>query len=34
MEASGSFKVAAGTKAVAAVTKGGKAVASVRFSVK
>lgn len=34
LEASGSFKVAAGTKAVAAVTKGGKPVASVRFSLK
>jgi len=34
LEAAGSFKVAAGTKAVVAVTKAGKAVASVRFVLK
>ncbi len=34
LEASGSFKVAAGTKAVVAVSKGGKSVASVRFTLK
>lgn len=34
LEASGSFKLAAGTKAVAVVSKGGKSVASVRFALK
>ena len=34
LEAAGTFKVAAGTKAVAIVTIGGKAAATVRFVVK
>ena len=34
LEASGSFKVASGTKAVIAVSKAGKSVASVRFTLK
>lgn len=34
LEASGSFKVGAGTKVVAAVSKAGKAVASVRYTLK
>ena len=34
LEASGSFKVPAGTKAVVAVSKAGKSVASVRFTLK
>lgn len=34
LEASGSFKVSAGTKVVAAVSKAGKSVASIRFTLK
>ena len=34
LEAAGNFKVAPGTKAVVAVSKVGKAVASVRFTLK
>ena len=34
LEATGSFKVPAGTKAVVAVSKAGKSVASVRFTLK
>ena len=34
LEAAGTFKVASGTKAVVAVSKVGKAVASVRFTLK
>lgn len=34
LEATGSFKVGTGTKAVVAVSKAGKAVASVRFLLK
>ncbi|EKD97785.1 MAG: hypothetical protein ACD_23C00745G0003 [uncultured bacterium] len=34
LEAAGNFKVASGTKAVVAVSKVGKAVASVRFTLK
>ena len=34
LEATGSFKVGTGTKAVVAVSKAGKAVASVRFVLK
>ena len=34
LEALGSFKVPAGTKAVVAVSKAGKSVASVRFTLK
>ena len=34
LEAAGNFKVASGTKAVVAVSKVGKAVACVRFSLK
>ena len=34
LEAAGSFKVPAGTKAVVAVSKAGKSVASVRFTLK
>ena len=34
LEAGGNFKVASGTKAVVAVSKVGKAVASVRFTLK
>lgn len=34
LEAAGNFKVVAGTKAVIAVSKAGKAVASVRFTLK
>ena len=34
LEASGSFKVPSGTKAVIAVSKAGKSVASVRFTLK
>lgn len=34
LEAAGSFKVPAGTKAVVAVSKAGKSVASIRFTLK
>jgi len=34
LEAAGSFKVGAGTKVVAAVSKAGKSVASVRYTLK
>ncbi|GDY37502.1 MULTISPECIES: hypothetical protein [unclassified Acidovorax] len=34
LEVTGSFKVAAGSKAVVAVTKAGKTIASVRFTLK
>lgn len=34
LEATGSFKVPAGTKVVVAISKGGKSVASVRFTLK
>ena len=34
LEAAGSFKVGSGTKVVAAVSKAGKSVASVRYTLK